>query len=186
MRVLLKEGATKATETTILVLPQLDGAEFETLSGKKVPRGIVAEADPKEVTAAVGIGAKKRGNPYVTAKELFKDLRWLNKALAAYEEGSPIGLKTQGGTYVLDESEAKFIDRAEGLAEGDAVAVGPTIKPRSLTNIHGKVISIKGDKVTIEVDAGDRDSFERAVGKDLTEQITIPLGCAEKVEPRPS
>jgi hypothetical protein len=182
MRVLLKEGATKATKTTILVLPQLAGDEFETLSGKKASRGIVAEADPKEVVKAVGAAVKQREDPYLNSKDLLKDLRWLNKALAEYEAGSRIGLKTKGGSYVLDESEAKFID----LAEGDVVAVGPTIKPRSLTNIHGKVVSIKGDQVTIEVDAGDRDRFERAVGKDLTEQITIPLGCAEKVEPRPS
>ena len=162
------------------------GDEFETLSGKKASRGIVAEADPKEVVTAVGAAVKQREDPYLNSKDLLKDLRWLNKALASYEAGSRIGLKTKGGSYVLDESEAKFIDRAEGLAEGDAVAVGPTITPRSLTNIHGKVVSIKGDKVTIEVDPGDRDRFERSVGKDLTEQITIPLGCADKVEPRPS
>jgi hypothetical protein len=186
MRVLLKEGATKASETTILVLPPLAGDEFETLSGEKASRGIVAEANSKEVVRAVGAAVKQRDDPYLNSKDLLKDLRWLNKALAEYEKGSRIGLKAKGGSYVLDESEAKFVDRAEGLAEGDAVAIGPTITPRSLTNVHGKVVSIEGDQVTIEVDAGDRDRFERSVGKGLHERITVDIRCAEKVELQPS
>jgi len=59
--------------------------------------------------------------------------------------------------------------------------VGPTISPRTFLNARGRVVSIKGDKVQVELDAGDRDRIERATGKPERETIPFPLVCVEKL-----
>lgn len=52
-----------------------------------------------------------------------KDLKWLDKALADFEVGSKLGLKVKGSSYALDDSEAKRINRAEGLTKGRPRAI---------------------------------------------------------------
>ena len=183
MKVLLKEGAEKATAASILVLPQLIETTLETLSGEAVSDGgIVAEADYAVVGAAINTGAKERAAQSITAKTLLKEVKWMAKALGEYEIGSKIGLHITGRGCALDDSEAKRINRAEGLSEGDVIAVGPTISPRTLMNARGRVVSISGDRVEVELEAGDPDRIERATGKELAEHTSFPLVCVEKVE----
>jgi hypothetical protein len=180
MRVLLKEGAEKATAATILVLPQLEGSAFETLSGEDVPRGVVAAADEKTLSAAIKAGVEKRGNDYVDTKALVKGIQWMDKALADYEQSSKIGLDVSKRGYALEDSEATPINRAEGLTEGDTVAIVPRISPKALMNARGRFLSIDGDKVEIELEAGDRDRFQRATGKRAAEHMTFYVGYLEK------
>ena len=71
--------------------------------------------------------------------------------------------------------------RAEGLTKGDLVAIGPTISPRTLMNARGRVLAIQGDRVGVELDAGDCDRYERATGKQLAQRTTFPLNTIEKV-----
>ncbi len=182
MRVLLKEGADAATSESILVLPQLTGATLETLSGDAVAKGVVAEVDGKTVTSALEAGARARKDEFVTAIDLRKGVNWLHKALTVYELGSKIGLKPTPRGFTLDESEAKLINRAVGLANGDTIGVGPRISPKAFMNARGRVLSIKGDKVEVKLEAGDRDRIQRATGKELPEHTTFPLACVEKVE----
>jgi hypothetical protein len=178
MRVLLKEGATEATDATILVLPICSGGVFETLSGKRASQGIVAEADPKVVVASASSGAKERGNPFVTSKDLLLDLTWLDKELAEYDEGTRVGPQFSEGAYVLGVSQRKPVECAEELTEGDAVAISPL---NGLINARGHVVSVDGKWVAVEVDPGDRDRFESRTGLLLGEPVTVSLTCVEKV-----
>lgn len=183
MRVLLKEGAEKATAASILVLPQLGETTLETLSGEAVSNGgIVAEAEYAVVAGAINTGAGDRAAQAITPKKLLKEVEWMAKALGPYEIGSKIGLRFTGRGCALDDSEAQRMNRAEGLAEGDTIAVGPTISPRTFMNARGKVVSIKGERVEVELDPGDRDRIQRATGKGVTEHPTFPLACVEKVK----
>jgi hypothetical protein len=181
MRVLLKEGADAATSESILVLPQLTGSMFETLSGESVSKGVVAEVDRKTVTSALNAGARSRKDEFVTAKDLQKDVKWLAKAVGEYELGSKIGLEPTPRGFMLDESEAKRINRAEGLTTGDTIAIGPTISPKTFMNARGRVVSTKGDKVEVRLDDGDRDRIQRATGKGVAEITTIPRNGVEKL-----
>lgn len=181
MRVLLKEGATDATDATILVLPVCSGGMFETLSGKRVSQGIVAEADPKVVVASASNGAKERGNPFVTSKDLLMDLTWLDKELAEYEEGSRVGPQFSGGAYVLGASQRKKVECPEELAEGDAIAISPPIALKSLINARGHVVSVDDKWVEVEVEPGDRDRIERGTELDLGPRVTVNRTCVEKV-----
>jgi hypothetical protein len=182
MRVLLKEGADAATPESILVLPRLGGNTLETLTGDAVAKGVIAEVDQKTVTSALNAAARARKDEFVTTKDLQKDVKWLNKALGEYEIGSKIGLKSTSRGFTLDDSEAQRINRTEGLAEGDVIAVGPTVSPRTFMNARGRVLSINGDRVEVELDPGDRDRIQRATGKKVAEHPTFPLVCVERVK----
>ena len=182
MKVLLKDGAEEATATSVLIVPRRIDDAFETLSGEAVPHGFVAEADEGPLRAAINAGARERGDQFLTAKDLQKETQWMSKALAELEVGSKIGLTDKGGgTLTLDVSEAKKINRAEGLAVGDLVAIGPWISPKAIMNARGRVVSIEGDTVDIALDAGDRDRYERATGKPLSRQTTFHISTIEKV-----
>lgn len=182
MKVLLKDAAEEATATSVLIIPRRIDDAFETLSGEAVPHGFVAEADEGPLIDAINAGARERGDQFLTAKDLQKETQWMSKALAELEVGSKIGLMDKGGgTLTLDVSEAKKINRAEGLAVGDLVAIGPWISPKTIMNARGRVVSIKGDKVGVAVDAGDRDRYERLTGKQLAQRTTFPLNTIEKV-----
>jgi len=183
MRVLLKEGADKATAAGILVLPQEIETTFETLSGEGVPGGgVVAEADYSTVAQAVNAGARDRAAQTITPKMLLKQVEWMARALSPYEIGSKIGLHITGHGWALDASEAKRIDRAEGLSEGDTIAVGPTISPKRFMNARGRVISVNDESALVELEAGDRDRLHRATGKEQAKHVSFPLVCVEKVE----
>lgn len=182
MRVLLTKPDADPTSTTILVLPQLGGSTFETLAGERVDIGFVAEVRGEPLTEAVYAGANERNDEFVTAKELTADVRCLHKDLADYESGSKIGLKVdgKGDGYTLDDSEATRINRAEGLKEGDEVAIGPAVRPKTFFNAHGCAASIDGDTVRVTLDPGDRDRVERATGKTVKETMSFPLVGLEK------
>jgi hypothetical protein len=181
MRVLLKEGAAGATSQSILVLPQASGSTLETLAGDAEAKGLVAEVDERAVVSAVNAAADSRRDEFVAAKDLMGDLKWLHKAIGAYEAGSKIGLTPSPKGFTLDDSEAIRTDRAAGLAEGDTIAVGPDIRPKTYLNARGKVVSIKGDKVEVELDPGDRDRLERATAKPIAKRIKLPRVGVEKV-----
>lgn len=183
MRVLLKEGAEKATAATIIVLPQEVETTFATLAGEAVPEGgIVGEADYSAVALAVGTGAKHHATQTATSKELLEQAVWMARILSSYEVGSKIGLHIIGHGWALDTSEAKRINRAEGLAEGDRIAVGPTIGPQTLVNARGRVVSFSEERVWVELDAGDRDRIERATARTQPKCSSFPRVCVEKVE----
>jgi hypothetical protein len=182
MRVLLKEGADAATSDSILVLPQGLGNTLETLAGDPVAKGLVAEVDERTVTSALNTAARSRKDEFVSAKDLQKDVRWLNKAIGEYEVGAKIGLTPTARGFALDVSEATRINRADGLAVDDEIAVGPNISPKAWMNAHGRVVSIKGGRVEVQLDPGDRDRLQRATGKEIPERPALPLGSVEKVK----
>jgi hypothetical protein len=182
MRVLLKDGAEKATAATIIVIPQEIETTFVTLAGEAVPEGgIVSEADYSTVALAVDTGAKHHSTQTATSNELFEQAVWMARILSAYEVGSRIGLHIIGRGWALDTLEAKRIDRAEGLAEGDRIAVGPTIDSQMLVNARGRVISFNDEAVWTELDAGDRDRIERATARTQPKCLSLPRVCVEKV-----
>jgi molybdopterin converting factor small subunit len=180
MRVLLKEGATEATAATILVLPVCSAGMFETLSGERVPQGIVADADPKVVVASASIGAEERGNPFVTSKDLLMDLTWLDKELADFEEGAKVCAQFSGGAYVLCASKRTPVESAEELAEGDAIAIFPV---NGLINARGTVVSVDGKWMEVEIDPGDRKRFEGRTSLVLGKRVTVSFTSVEKMAP---
>lgn len=183
MRVLLKEGTDSATSDSILVLPQgLSGSTLETLAGDPVAKGLVADVDSRSVTSALNAAARSRRDEFISAKDLQKDVRWLSKAIGEYEIGARIGLTPTERGFTLDVSEATRINRAEGLAVDDEIAVGPNISPKAWMNVHGRVVSINGGRVKVLLDPGDRDRLQRSTGKEIPEQTTVPLDCVEKVK----
>lgn len=181
MRVLLKEGADEATAATILVLPQLIETTLETLSGEAVSDGgIVAEAEYEVIADAINTGARSRDAQSISPKRLLKEVEWIARAISPYEIGSKIGLRVTASGCALDDSLAKRTNRAEGLAEGDTIAVGP-VSPKKFLNARGWVIAIEGDRVEVELEAGDRDRIQRTDGKEVPKRTTFPLSCIEKV-----
>lgn len=182
MKALLKDGADEVTAASVLILPKRLDDALETLSGEAAPYGIVAEADEGLLVAAVNAGAKERGDRFLTAKDLRKETQWMSKALSEYEVGSKIGLTVEDlGGFALDTSEAKRINRAEGLTTGDLVAIGPWTSPKTLMNARGRVVSIDGDTAEIYLDPGDRDRYERATGKQLARKTRFYINTLEKV-----
>jgi hypothetical protein len=186
MKVLLKEGADTPTPATILVPSSRGEAAFETLIGETLPsigKGVIAEFDEPAVIAAVNEAAAERDDEFVTAKDLARHLRHLNKGFGDYEIGSKIGLQETDGRVLFDDSGARRVNRAEGLAKGDLIAVGPSVRPKAYMNARGTIDSIGGGTVEIILDAGDRDRIERDRGKRVAERLTMPVGCAEKLTP---
>jgi len=181
MRVLLEEGAEGATSNSILVLPQTSGSTLETLAGDPATKGRVAEVDEKTVVSAVNAAADLRRDEFIAAKELMHGLRWLHKGLGDYTLGSRVGIEPSPKGFVLDDSEAERIDRTVGLAKGDTVVIGPLLKPKYFLNARGKVRSIDGDTVVVDLDPGDRDRLTRTHDKPIPERLKLPRIGLEKV-----
>jgi hypothetical protein len=181
MKILLSEGADHAASATILAPRRGSGSTLETLAGDPVGQGLVAEAGKKAVISAVNAAAHARMDEFFDPRAVMRDLNWLSKALGQYELGSKIGIKPTPRGFAIDDSEAERINRAEGLANGDLIAIGPNIKPKTFMNARGRVASIDGQKVKVRLDAGDRDRIERANGNELPELLPVPLGSVEKI-----
>jgi hypothetical protein len=110
MRVLLKEGAAEPTAATILLFLQPTGALLETLSGEPAMRGVLAEADPKVVGAAVSSAAKERN---VRPNDLLKELEWLDHCLAHLDLGAKIELDVTDddcGLLEVEQGECEETD----------------------------------------------------------------------------
>lgn len=181
MKILLTQGAEGATADTIVVLPMALGRTFETLTGDPVDNGFVGEADADTVTEALRAALTTRRDEFISAKDVLKDLRWLSKALVDCTLGSKVGMAVTPAGFKLNFSEATRIDRAENLAVGDPIAVGPNISPKAWMNVHGRVTAIRGDRVVVDLDPGDRDRLQRAIAKRVAAQATLPISSVEKV-----
>jgi hypothetical protein len=181
MKVLLTEGTEEASAASILVIPQVPETTFETLSGKAQDRGIVAEAHYAAVMKAVNTAVWERAVPRITSEGLLKEAEWMARALDTYEVGSRILLGVTDRGWYFDASQAKRVDRAVGLAEGDVIAVGPSAS-REWLNARGRVVSIGPEQVHVELQAGDRERIERATCKKLPERTVFSRFLVEKVE----
>jgi hypothetical protein len=178
MRVLLKEGSEGPSAASSLYIPQEPETVFVTIAGESAREGIVGDVRRAAVIRALSsVGFKH--NVDLTA--MLKDLEWLARALSAYEVGSPIGLHILARGWALDHSKATRVDRAKGLREGDTITVGPTISPREFCNARGRVVSIDGELVWVELDDGDRDRIERATSSSVKVPTSLPLACVERV-----
>jgi hypothetical protein len=179
MRVLLKEGAKEATAMSVLVVPQHAEATLVTLCGVVELHGIVGEADRAAVGKAIAAAIAHRPGDR-SAETLLEEAEWMARALGPYEVGSRIGLRFLSRGWALDTSQAATIDRAPGLAEGEEIAVGPPVA-EAFVNARGRVVSIRGDGVQVELDAGDRERIERSTISKLPAVTTFPRHCAERV-----
>ena len=110
MRVLLKEGAEKATATNILILPDFAESVLETLSGEGVLQGgIVAEADNWTAADAISTAVEERATRSVTCKRLIEEVELMALLLSPYEVGSKIKQHVTSRGCILDASEAKRV-----------------------------------------------------------------------------
>jgi hypothetical protein len=183
MRVLLKASAEEAGASTILVLPPEGETMFETVSGEAERHGTVGEVERSAVGRAISAAVLGRGPRGRSAETLFGAAEWMARALGPYEVGSRIGLHLHGRGCTLDTSQANRIDRAPGLAEGDEITLGPPIS-ETFINARGRVLSIRGDGVQVELDAGDRDRIERSTIRRFSPVTTFPRLCVERVTAR--
>ena len=179
MRILLREGAEHAGAASILVLPQEGETTFETLSGQAERQGIVTEFERLLVGRAIGAAFTGRGRPSRSAQTLFEWTEWMARALGPYETGSRIGLRFLRRGCALDTSQAEQIDRAPGLAEGQQITLGPPIS-ETYMNARGRVVSLRGERVEVELDAGDRERIERSTIRPLPSPMTFPRLCVER------
>lgn len=90
------------------------------------------------------------------------------------------GIVVDSHGWALDTSQAKLLDRAPRLAEGEQIAVGPPVA-ETFVNARGRVVSIRGDGVQVELDAGDRERIERSTTRRLPAVTTFPRRCVERV-----
>jgi hypothetical protein len=119
IRVLLKDGAERATAETILsVEPTLRETVLAPLSGGGgVPGGIVAEADIWTVAEAIDTAAETF--PRISAavrSARIEEVEWLAGILAMYEVGSRIEQHLTHSGCSLDATKAKRVS-------------GPTLTP---------------------------------------------------------
>lgn len=181
MKVLLKAGAEGPAATSILVLPREAETTFETLSGEAEHRGFVAEVEKSVVSAAISAAVMNRGYQGRSAETLFEATESMARALNPCEVGSRIGLRFLGRSCSLDVSQAKSINRAPGLDEGDQVTIGPPVA-ETFVNARGCVISIRGEAVQVELDAGDRERIERSTIRRLPPVTIFPRVCVERAD----
>lgn len=187
MKVLIKQGGAAPADLLSFNglgfgFITLDGEVYakEGTDGKEHGVAEVAEVPDGEVRRAIAAGAKKQ--KYASAAEIEKDMKWIARAAGDYENGTEANFKAKGRSFTIVFDESGRIDRAEGLAEGDVVAVGPTISPKSLLNAHGLVVSVNGTKCKVELDEGDLDRINRAsTGRKFANPVNLPKSVVEKV-----
>lgn len=179
MRVLLREGAERPSAESIVIFPHEIETSPVTLCGEAARGGIVAEADtsPLEIVNRL---ITRCGPQADEPEKLIWEVTWMAKALGPYEVGSRIGIHLFANGWSLDTSEATPIDRAPGLAEGDAISIGPP-QEDAFVNARGTVASLAGELVWVELDAGDRERIERTVIKRLPRRMSFPRLCVERV-----
>lgn len=180
MRVLLKAGTEEAGASTILVLLQGGETTFETLSGEAERQGVLAEVERSAVGSAISAAVIGRGARGRSAETLLAAAEWMARALGPYEVDSRIGLHFHDRGCALDTSQARWIDRAPGLAEGELVTLGPPIS-ETFVNARGRVVSIRGEGVGVELDADDRERIERSTIRRLPPVMTFPRLCVERL-----
>jgi hypothetical protein len=183
LKVLLRQGAEETSETSVLVIAQVMETTLETLSGKAVPEGgIVAEADCRDVMGAAEAAARERATQFATAERLRKDVVWMARELDPYEVGSRVGLgyTNNCAEWFLDFSQAKPIDRAPGLAEGDMVVIGPSAP--LYVNARARVGWIHDEAIAVSLETGDRERIERGTGQRLPKSTILSRFSVEKLE----
>lgn len=171
MKVLLHDGATKATAQTMIVIALEVEAVLCTLAGRPVRLGIVAEADGTDVQTAVAAA--------LPGERTWDEVTWMARALGSWEVGSRIGLNIFPRGWALDTSEAIRVERAMGLRKGDTVIIGPPAD-EEIMNARGRVISMTGDLVGVELASGDRDRLERSRVRKVPAVVYPPRHCVEK------
>jgi hypothetical protein len=116
MRVLLMEGAERATAETILVLPGF----VETVWAPLLPSVHYRGVCPEGCIAGVGVGVVARAiatacdhrHPIVSSARLFNELSWMHRKLRPYVIGSRIRLEVTSFGCALDCSKAVFTTEA--------------------------------------------------------------------------
>jgi hypothetical protein len=143
-------------------------------------KGLVAEVDGRTVTSTLNTAARSRRDEFVSAKRpperpAMADQRdrRVRDRVKDRHHAHPSRLHSEllGG----DPHQPR-----EDLAVDDEIAVGPHISPKAWMNVHARVVAMKGARVEVELDPGDRDRLQRGTGKEIPERTTIPLDCQSR------
>lgn len=179
MKVLVVKGG--ATAGDLLTLLYGGAGDFERLADGTAyeGKGVVAEVPDGQIKRVVAKAAER--SKWMDAKDLNRDLKFIAKVCSEYENGTEVAAKGTSRGFQLIPDEAGRIDRAENLAEGDIVAVGPTISPKAMMNARGIVVSVSGEKAEVEIEESDLDRIERAANKKFKNPVRLPKSVLEKV-----
>lgn len=180
MKILVAKG-DKPTGNDILTI-SYGSAPFERLINGEGYEGKAVTFDmPDSVVKAAAKDAAKIEDRWMEVKDFMRDLRWIDKVCAEYEDGTEATVRYTASKVQLTPDKAGRIDRTGGgLNEGDVVAVGPSISPKALMNARGLVVSVNGTKAEVEFEAGDLDRVKRATGKNFVNPVKIAKVCLEK------
>lgn len=175
------DGATLLTCTAFTSGADLDGMKFIGLDAKNYDNGVVAEVPDFAVKAQVASACKKPEWQWMEAKDFMRDIRFFVKASADVPVGTEAELDATGRGYRIKFPDAVKVNRAEGLAVGVSIAIGPAISPKAFMNARGKIVAVNGTKVTVEFDANDIDRINRSTGKTYKTTMNMPKTCVEVI-----
>jgi hypothetical protein len=184
MKILLTDISADPGPDTLIVFPGGPDASLTTLRGDHVRRAFIAQAHPRDVEQAVDeaiIGpGETEEDRWDAVDDMLHDLSSLARSLLGYRDGSPVGVATVNDFVTsLDLSGAGEL--VSDLAVGDPVVIAAP-SDRNLVNARGRVGSIRGRRVLVDLDPGDRDRLERSCGREMESgTISVPRRWVEAV-----
>jgi hypothetical protein len=187
MKILLTDVSADPGPDTLVVFPGRPNGSLTTLRGDHAHRAFIAQAHSRDVEQAVHraiTGPEEDGEDrWDEVDDLLHDLSSMARSLLGYRDGSPVGVRAVNDFVTsLDLSEAGEL--VPDLAVGDPVVITAP-SDRNLVNARGRVGSIVGRRVLVELDRGDRDRLERSWGQDMeSATISVPRRWVEPVETR--
>ena len=175
MKVLTHEGVLV---TLPFSLRGLKDDEFERVDGKGGSEvGIVAEQPEAAVRRAVS-GAE---DSYSTPREMMSDIRFIAGALANVEVGAEVRMQKNGDRISLEVPQTARAPQAI-VTVGARVAFNGRTSPKTAVNARGTVESIKGNKATVKLDAGDRRRLTQATGRDYPESMRVAVVILDVID----
>jgi hypothetical protein len=189
MKILLTDVTAEPGPDTLVAFHGGPHGDLTTLRGDYVPEAFIAQAGRRDVEDAVDktiTGPKEQGeDPNGAIGELLHDLSSTAGSLLGYEDGSPVRVSNEDRSVPsIDLSDASEVDLVPDLAVGDPVVItGPP--DRDLLNARGRVGSIAGRRVLVDLDPGDLGRLERSRGLEMTSgSVCVPRRWLEHAEPR--
>lgn len=156
------------------------GAGFEGTDGKPYAEGVVREVPDAAVRRVFEVALRrKEPENFAEKRDYTREMRYFAGALADVVEGTKVKLITTARGYRLDIPEGATPPKA-AVAVGDTIAVDGNISPAALINARGVVVGMAGQKVKVNLTAGDLRRVQRKTGKAFKNPVALPKASVEK------
>ncbi len=178
MKVLTHDGVLV---TLPFSLKGLRDSEFERIDGQGGSEvGIVTEQSEASVRRAVS-GASDVEGCYSTPRQMMNDIRFIAGSLSAVEVGTEIRMEKNGDRIALVIPQHARPATAT-VTVGARVAFNGRTSPKTAVNARGTVESLKGNKATVKLDAGDRRRLTQATGRDYPESMRVAVVILDVID----